>query len=145
MRRPILVGSTYFFHSFPDFKTKDIDQVLFIDNPNFTYRQTSGPTSCLFEWKVMSPEEYIEYHLKTKLSMTVGKWLVKRVCDEVGFTLEHLEKLRPVFEKMDDRHLYEKIIFDYIIENQSWDLTKEQLEKAYTEYKNARPNKKNKL
>lgn len=138
MSRTILVGSTYFFHSFPDFKSKDIDQVRFVENVTFTVRQTSGPTSCLFEWKVMTPDEYVEYHLRSKLSMSVGKWLVKGVCKQVGFTLEHLEKLRPVFERIDSRHTYEKIIFDYIIQNQSWELTQEQLEEAYEEYKRTR-------
>lgn len=137
--KKFLVGSRYFFQNIEGFESKDIDEVIFLDNTSgFTTRQTSSATNCLFEWKRMKPEEYVAWALKSKLPMSVGKWLVKEVCDEVYFTLNHLKQLKPVFEKMDGKHAYEKIIFEAILKNKSWTLTDAQLQEAYESYKKAR-------
>lgn len=142
-----LVGSTYFFKNIEGFKSKDIDKVVLVDNPiGFkNVRQTSGCGTCLFEWRRMTADEFVEFTLNTKLPMSVGKFLVKEFCEEIGFTFSHLKKLAPVIEKLDKKHEYEKIIFMSIIENNSWVLTEEQLEKAYEEYKSAREEKTEEL
>lgn len=140
MNNTFLVGSTYFFKDIKDFKGKDIGRVVLVDNPigfNFV-RQTSGCGSCLFEWKRMSAEEFLKYTLKTQLPMSVGKFLVKEFCDEIGFTFEHLKQLAPIFEKLDKRHEYEKIIFDAYMENSEYKLTDKQLKQAYENYKKVR-------
>lgn len=36
---------------------------------------------------------------------------------------------------LDGKHNYEKIIFDWIIENESWDLSEDVIDKAYDSYK----------
>ena len=138
--KTILVGSTYFFKNIEGFKSKDTDRVVLVDNPvGFkNVRQTSGSGSCLFEWKRMSADEFVTFTLNSKLPMSVGKFLVKEFCDEIGFTISHLKKLAPQFDKLDDKHRYEKIIFDSIIINNSWTLTDEQLNSAYEEYKKYR-------
>ena len=138
--KTILVGSTYFFKNIEEFKSKDIDRVVLVDNPqgfNFV-RQTSGSGSCLYEWKRMSADEFVDFTLNSKLPMSVGKFLVKEFCEEIGFTIEHLKQLAPQFDKLDDKHKYEKVIFEAIISNNSWTLTDEQLQTAYEEYKKYR-------
>ena len=138
--KTIIVGSTYFFKDIEGFKSKDIDRVVLVDNPNgFNYvRQTSGSGSCLYEWKRMNADEFVDFTLKSNIPMSVGKFLVKEFCEEIGFTITHLIKLAPQFNKLDDKHTYEKIIYDAIISNNSWTLTEEQLTSAYEEYKKYR-------
>ena len=138
--KAIIVGSIYFFKNIEGFKSKDIDRIILIDNPqgfNFV-RQTSGSGSCLYEWKRMSADEFVTFTLNSKLPMSVGKFLVKEFCDEIGFTISHLKQLAPQFDKLDDKHKYEKVIFEAIISNNSWTLTDEQLNNAYEEYKKYR-------
>ena len=141
--KTILVGSTYFFKNIEGFKSKDIDRVVLIDNPvGFkNVRQTSGSGSCLFEWRRMSADEFVTFTLNSKLPMSVGKFLVKEFCDEIGFTISHLKQLAPQFDKLDDKHKYEKVLFDSILANNSWQLTDEQLQAAYDMYKQYRSNK----
>jgi len=137
MSRKILVGSSAFFNEIEGFQPKDRDYVILVSNPvGFNYsRQTSFPDKyCLFEWKKMTAEEFIEYTLQTKLPMVVGKFLVPEFNKEIGFTIEHLKKLEPVFERLDKNHQYEKIIYDSYIENNCFKLTEEQRSKAYKKY-----------
>lgn len=142
-RKSIIVGSKAFFKDIEDFKSKDTDRVVLIDNPvGFNYvRQTSATGSCLYEWKRMTADEFVEFTLNSKIPMSVGKFLVKEFCDEIGFTIEHLKKLEPVFEKLDKKHRYEKIIFNAYIENNDFILNESQLKTAYAEYKNERNDK----
>lgn len=138
--KTILVGSTYFFKDIEGFKSKDIDRVVLVDNPiGFkNVRQTSGLGSCLFEWRKMSADEFVEFTLNSKISMSVGKFLIPEFCEVIGFTISHLKKLEPQFAKLEDRHKYEKVIFDSYIQNNKFKLTKTQLNKAYEEYKKER-------
>lgn len=135
----ILVGSNYFFKNIKGFHSKDTDYATLIDNPiGFNYvRQTSGKF-CLFEWKRMPPEEFISYTLNKGPTMQIGKFLIPEFNNEIGFTIEHLKQLAPLIEKLDDKHKYEKIIFNSYIENNSFTLTEEQRLKAYEEYKKYR-------
>lgn len=138
--KAITVGSTYFFKNIEGFESKDVDRVVLVDNPQgFNYvRQTSGSGTRLFEWKRMSADEFVDFTLNSKLPMSVGKFLVKEFCDEIGFTISHLKKLAPQFDKLNDKYKYEKVLFDSILSNNSWELTNEQLNSAYEEYKKYR-------
>ena len=40
--------------------------------------------------------------------MMIGKFLVPEFCNEIGMTLEDLFKLKPLCEKLDDKHKYEE-------------------------------------
>ena len=64
----------------------------------------------------------------------MGKFLVKEFIDETKLTIEHLKRLQPLVEKLDDKHLYEKIIYDSYIINNDFYLTDQQLHLAYKEY-----------
>ena len=135
-----LIGSRYFFSCFEDFDSKDIDELEIIETDKFKYmRQLSGLGKCLFQLKkYSSKEEYISYALTQSLGMVVGKFLVPEFCEAIGFTIEDLPRMQPLIDKLDDKHKYEKIIFDSYIKNGSFTLTNEQREEAYKNYKESR-------
>lgn len=137
MNKRYLVGSQYFFKGFSDFVPKDLDELILEENPK-DYKikmQITGKGKCLFKWRKLKPQQFIEY---TKLPMELGKFLVKEVCQEIGFTIEHLKQLKPIVDKLDEKHLYEKVIWESYIENNDFYLTNEQLQMAYEEYKKYR-------
>ena len=67
--------------------------------------------------------------------MQLGKFLVPAFVEAIGFTIEDLKKLQPLADNLDDKHKYEKVIYDSYIQNNDFTLTDEQLQKAYLEYK----------
>ena len=48
----------------------------------------------------------------------------------------YLKLFQQQADNLDDKHKYEKVIYDSYIENGEFKLTDEQLQKAYLEYKN---------
>ena len=136
----ILMGSTYFFSEYEDFKSKDIDELEIIDTNEFSQvRQITGKGKCLFQMKRhSSKEEYIEWALKSKNGMVIGKFLVPEFCEAIRLTIEELPRLKPLIERLDDKHKYEEIIFNSYIENNAFTLTQEQRDLAYQSYKKTR-------
>lgn len=136
----MIIGSTYFFKDMEGFSSKDLDTLELVENPKYFKQsyQLSGHGRCIFKWKKMSPEEFIQISLSRNCPMEIGKFLVKEFCDEIGFTIDDLKKLKPLRDSLDDKHKYEGIIFDAYIENQGFSLTEEQLLNAYEEYKKYR-------
>ena len=137
MSKKILVGSSVFFDGIEGFQPKDRDYVILEEKPvgyDFV-RQTTSREGCLFEWRRMSPEQFVEYSLRRGPAMQIGKFLVPEFVQEIGFTIEHLKKLKPLAEKLEGRHKYEKVIYDAYIENGAFKLTAEQRSKAYEQYK----------
>ena len=135
-----MVGSSVFFNEIEGFQSKDRDYVILVEKPvgyDFV-RQTTSSKACIFEWRKMSPERFVEYSLHRGPAMQIGKFLVPEFVQEIGFTIEHLKALKPLAEKLDERHKYEKVIYDSYIENGSFELTEEQRSKAYEQYKLAR-------
>ena len=49
-----------------------------------------------------------------------------------------MKKLQSLIDKLDDKHKYEKIIFDSYIANNKFILTDNQLEESYNKYKETR-------
>ena len=140
MPRKILVGSRYFFKDIEGFNSKDVDYLILDYKPKGykTQYQITGKGQCLFRWRRMSVDEYISLALETKLPMEVGKFLVKEVAYTIGMKIYDLKKLAPVFDKLDDKHLYEKVIFESYINNNGFYLTEAQRLRAYEEYKKYR-------
>jgi hypothetical protein len=136
----ILIGSQYFFSSYEDFKAKDIDELKIVETNDFSQiRQITGCGKCLFLMKRHSTkEEYIAWALKSSVGMVIGKFLVPEFCRQIGFTIEDLPRLESLLVKLDNKHKYEKIIYDSYIENGSFTLTKEQRDRAYKSYKESR-------
>ena len=52
--------------------------------------------------------------------------------------IQDLKRLEPLTKVMDEKHTYEKIIFDAYIQNDGWWLTEDQRMAAYKEYKRTR-------
>lgn len=139
LKQRFRVGSQAFFSGYSDFAPSDIDEVEFEDEPilykNFMQFRKQDKTRCIFKWRKMTADEFVEYTLNTKLPMELGKFLVPEVVNYLGFTIAHLKALAPIAEKLDDKHSYEKIIYDSYIENNGFYLTQEQRDRAYAEYK----------
>ena len=140
--KTFIVGSTYFFKNMPGFQSKDEDILVFTDGSE-TFFEFSlwfrNNKQDKFVWKKKSPEEIIYYlNNVSELPMEAGAFLNKEICDFIGFTLEHLKQIKQVFERIDDKHKYEQIIFDSYIKNEGFFLNDVQLEHAYNEYKKYR-------
>lgn len=132
------VGSRAFFEGMPGFNPRDIDEVEFEENPKFYKNvmqfRARNKGRCLFKWRKMSADEFVEYTLRSKLPMEIGKFLVPEVAQYLGFTFNHLQRLAPVVDRLDGKHLYEKIIYDCYIMNGAWKLDEESKWRAYEVY-----------
>ena len=73
--------------------------------------------------------------LMSKSGMVIGKFLVLEFINELNMTIEDLKTLKPLIERLDEKHLYEKVIYDSYIQNNDFYLTQEQLDEAYKIYK----------
>ena len=141
-RQRYKVGSQAFFEGMPGFMPGDIDEVEFEEQPqlfrNFMQIRKKDRTRCLFIWRKMDPDEFIDYALRSRTPMEAGKFLVPEVAEDLGITIEHLKRLGPVFDRLDEKHEYEKIIFDSYINNGGFFLTNEQRGEAFSSYKMTR-------
>lgn len=135
-----LMGSRYFFSCYEDFNSKDIDEIEIVETNEFKQvRQLTGQGKCLFQLKKHSSKyAYIDYALKSKVGMVIGKFLIPEFCEAIGFTVKDLPRLRELIDRLDDKHRYEQIIFDSYIENGSFTLTDEQRARAYKSYRESR-------
>lgn len=136
----ILIGSQYFFSCYDDFNSKDIDELEIVETNEFKQiRQITGRGKCLFQLRRHNTkDEYIAWALQSELGMVVGKFLVPEFCDQIGFTVEDLPQLKPLINKLDKKHMYEKIIYNSYINNGLFSLTNEQRNAAYKSYKESR-------
>ena len=135
------IGSSVFFSDYEDYTAKDNDKLCIMDN--FPIKDTNVLNLKLngddvFFYKNMSKDEFIKDTIDSKVPMRVGKFLSPEFCKYIGFEISDYAKLNEVFNNLDDRHQYEKIIRDAYIENNSFTLTDEQRLKAYEEYKGKR-------
>lgn len=132
----MLVGSNVFFKGIDEFKSKDIDILELVDNPTGfkNQRQFRFKDKCVFQWRRMPVNELISVTLSNNVPMEVGKFLVPEFIEIMNITLDDLKKLEPLFNKLDDMHKYEKVIYDSYIANNDFTLTDEQLNEAYKEY-----------
>ena len=136
------IGSAVFFENkFDDYKTKDIDELSIMDRwPIYKTNvlNLKKENKDIFLFKNMSKEEFIEDTLHCPTPMRVGKFIVPEFCEFINFTIDDLKKLEPKFNELDDKHKYEKIIYNAYIENNEFTLTEKQLQEAYNEYRKYR-------
>lgn len=132
----ILVGSKYFFSRYSDFIPHDVDKLEIIETNEFKdIRYIRGKGRCYFQLKKQqTKEDYINYALESNLGMVVGKFLVPEFCQEIGFTVNDLPRLKPLIDILDEKHKYEEIIYNAYLENNGFFLTQEQRDRAYTRY-----------
>lgn len=137
----MIVGSNYFFKDIPGFTSKDIDYLYLVENPTDfkDWTQLSGHGKCIFQWRLTDANEMVNLHLKYNCPMSVGKFLVKDFVNQLKITNLHLQKLKPLFDNLDDKHKYLQVLYKWSIENEgSVEFPKEILEDAYKEYKKYR-------
>ena len=132
----MLVGSNVFFKDIEGFTSKDTDILEFVDNPTDfkNVRQFKFPDKCVFQWRKMSIDELIDMTLSRNFPMEIGKFLVPEFIKEMNVTIDHLKRLIPLINRLDDKHKYEKVIYESYIENNGFYLTDEQLKNAYKIY-----------
>jgi hypothetical protein len=132
----VLVGSQYFFAQYPNFRSKDIDEVEIVETDEFQHlKQISRKGSCLFIIRrQQSKDDYINWALESKAGMVLGKFLVPEFCHEIDFTVKDLLKLAPLLDRLDRRHQYERIIYDSYLSNEAFYLTEKQRDAAYASY-----------
>ena len=137
--KSILAGSEYFFKDCPGYVFHDRDKLVVTDNLPAEVLRFKDGNDDVFLINRMSADEYVASMLSENvLPMRCGKFLIPEFNNEVGFTIEHLKKIGAVFDRIDDKHRYEKIIYESYIENNGFFLTNEQKMKAYEEYKKYR-------
>lgn len=136
----MLVGSNVFFKDIEGFTSKDTDILEFVDNPTDfkIIRQFKFSNKCIFQWKKMDINELINITLSRNFPMEIGKFLVPEFINEFHLSIDDLKKLQPLVDILDDKHKYEKVIYDSYLSNNDFYLTDEQLQKAYNEYKKYR-------
>lgn len=140
MKKEFVIGSNYFFSTYPDYIIKDEDRLIVEDDPIFykNHMNIKGQGKDYFYFKNKSKEEWIEECLNTKLPMVIGKFLIPEFAEFINLTIDDLSRLQPVVDRLDAKHLYEKSIYDFYIENNSFVLTREALDSAYDIYKKYR-------
>ena len=135
----ILMGSNYFFSQYKDFKSTDIDKIDIINTSDFKDKRIiRGQGKDYIFLKRKPKEQLIQDALNSNLAMVVGKFLIPEFNKQIGFTIEDLPKVQPLIDRLDDKHLYEKIIYDAYLENKEFILTQEQRDAAYASYKESR-------
>ena len=132
----MLVGSNVFFKDIEGFTSKDTDVLEFVDNPTDfkNVRQFKFPDKCVFQWRKMSVDELIDMTLSRNFPMEIGKFLVPEFIKEFNLSISTLKRLKPLVDKLDDKHKYEEVIYNSYIENNDFYLTDSQLNDAYKIY-----------
>lgn len=135
-----LMGSRYFFEGLPEFNPHDTDTIELVKpNSEFkTMRVIRGQGKDMYFFVKKPKEEMIQDALNSQLAMVVGKFLIPEFNKEIGFTVEDLLKIKPLMDRIDEKHLYEKMILEYYLENGKFELTEEQRLAVYKEYKRLR-------
>lgn len=139
--KTIKIGSQVFFKNMPNYVSKDADEMAIQDKwlpKGINVLNFKKDKKDVFLWSPLTKEQFIEDTLNCKVPMRVGKFIVPEFCEYIGFEIKDYELLKPIFDKLDDKHKYEKVIMESYIENNSFTLTEDQLNKAYEVYKQAR-------
>ena len=135
----ILMGSNYFFSQYKDFKSTDIDKIDIVNTSDFKDKRIiRGQGKDYIFLKRKPKEELIQDALKSSLALVVGKFLIPEFNKQIGFTIEDLPKVQPLIDRLDDKHKYEKIIYEAYLENKEFSLTQKQRDAAYASYKESR-------
>ena len=136
------IGSSVFFKDyFPRYVEKDTDELNIMDTfiPKGNVVNLKDGTKDVFFFRDMDKDGFIDDALSCKVPMRAGKFLVPEFAEYLGMTVDDLTLLSRLFYSMDDRHTYERIIYESYMENGNFTLTDEQRERAFSEYMRKRP------
>lgn len=134
------IGSSYFFKCYDDYTIHDNDKLVILNHAikgKRSFMLKKDNDDVIF-YPSLSKKEFIEEDLNTNDSIKIGKYLIPEFVEYIGFEISDLKKLRPLLDNLDNKHKYEKIIYDAYITNKSFTLTDEQRLSAYNEYKKYR-------
>lgn len=136
-----VVGSKAFFSSFEDFKPHDTDVVMMLDNPpkGKVFQKLRMRKTDYFIYKTMSKYDLVHLCITRMVPMYASMFLVPEFAESIGFTIGDLDLLQNVFYHIDDKHTYEKMIYDFYRQNNGFYLTDDQLKAVYEDYKSKRP------
>ena len=112
-------GSSVFFSKLPDFTPHDLDEVCVMDYPLFgdkiaEIRKDGKDMFFIFNY---GKKYLIEQCIRTNVPMAICKFLSPEFAKYLDLSIEDLKKLEPLSNKMDDKHYYLKMIYDYYIQN----------------------------
>lgn len=137
----ILIGSKAFFDGLPEFQPHDEDWITVVDTTEFqNIRQLHVVKgNCYFELKRKScAKDYIDWDVEHNVGMAVGKYLVPQFAEEINLSFEDLQLLKPLVDRLDDKHDYERIIYESYLSNGDFTLTEQQRLEAYNSYRTSR-------
>jgi len=140
-KKEFLIGSKAFFGDIEGYSSKDVDKLCIMTIFPFRgniLRMHGNSKDDIFICRDMSKEEFIEHTLKSNTPMEIGKFLVPEFANYIGLTIEDLKRLEPVIKNIDEKHKYERLIYDSYIENNSFILSEQQKIAAYEVYKKSR-------
>lgn len=139
-----IVGSNYFFKTIKGFKSKDLDKVIVVDNSKkfkHNCRIRIANTDIITVVK-QDKHKMLSYASENADGLVFGRFLIPELNAEFGIELEDLKIVENLIDKLDNKHLYFKKIYEYYLENKKMILTDEQRNAAYEVYKKYRNNAK---
>ena len=135
------MGSSVFFSGFDDYQGHDVDYLYIADELTLSKENSIRikiKNDDAIIYRQLTKDEFIQDALDSELPMKVGKFLVPEFAEYIGLTIDDLQILKPVINKIDDKHKYEKTIYNAYIKNGDFVLTDSQLKRAYKIYKDER-------
>jgi len=139
--KTFIIGSMAFFSGMEGFIPKDIDELNIMDEFPFKFNSmhlNKFHEKDVFFFRNMDKNGFIQDAKKSKLSMVVGKFIVPEFANYIGLTIKDLKDLKELFDNIDEKHSYEKIIYDAYLENNGFFLNEEQKKNAFNKYKETR-------
>lgn len=136
-----ITGSKAFFEGLEGFKPHDTDIVKFNPSQHYELAVINKLRETTFIWKRDKADDIINYMLeKSKHPAKCIVLLIPSIAKRVGMTVDKLPRIKPLIDALDYKHKYIEVIYNYYVENNNLELTTEQLNSVYEEYKKERPN-----
>ena len=138
----IKVGSSYFFNTYEDYVPSDLDYLCIVDDSKIPHNTNMLNMNLgkkhLILCRNLDKTGFINDLIDAGSKMRGGQFLIPEFNEYINFTIDDLKSICYIFNEMDSKHSYEKIIADAYIENNGFFLTDEQRDMAYKEYKKTR-------
>lgn len=138
--KEFLTGSRAFFDGMDGFEPHDTD-ILVLTGRGFgaQWAQSSiGETTRFIHHHTGDTDAFIASVEALNQPNAVCMLLDPQIAEHVGFTAEMLERIRPMAERCEGRHLYLRKIYEYYVRNGSLTLNAQQRAYAFKVYKESR-------
>lgn len=138
--KKLAVGSGVFFRRFKDYEVHDIDYVCIVDHYTLgSPMRVKIEDEDLFLTEDFPKERWLYETVQCGYGLQAGKFLCPDIINHLHLEIEDLERLKECIDRMDDRHHYLQMIYQFYLDNRKFELTEEQLLEAYNDYKKTRP------